>query len=133
MDTWYSKIKSEVVTQIEYMLKTRTDAPYPSLKITTVSQTVAPSEFPTLYLRSELVETGQDLDNATINAVNNTVIVQVWTNKGQTECEGILNATIAELKRMRYNIPAFPVVVTDSGISWGTIRARRIIGAADTL
>ena len=113
MDTWYNKIKSEVVTQIEYMLKTRTDAPYPTLKITTV--------------------TGQDLDNATINAVNNTVIVQVWTNKGQTECEGILNATIAELKRMRYNIPAFPVVVTDSGISWGTIRARRIIGAADTL
>lgn len=133
-ETWFSKIEGQVVTQVSYMLKYRDKAPYPDLNVTSVSQTAMPATFPTLYIHElEPVERGQDLDNVSVNAVLHTMELQVWSNKGQTDCKSILTAAIAEMKRMRYNIITFPTVQTANGISWGAIRARRMIGAGDKL
>lgn len=131
-ELWFTQLESKVFSQIEYMLKSRADAPFPDLKCTTVSQTAMPAHFPTMYIHElEPVERGQDLNNTTVNAVLHTVEIQVWTNKGQSNCKGILAKAIHELKRLRYNIIMFPKVSTNNGISWGAIRARRMVGAGD--
>lgn len=133
-ETWFSKIEGKVITQVQYMLQSRAEAPYPTLKVTSVNQASTPAVFPTMYIHElEPVERGQDLDNVTLNAVLHTMEIQVWTDKGQSECRGILAATINEMKRLRYNIVMFPTIKTDSGISWGVIRARRVVGANDIL
>lgn len=133
-ETWYSKIESQVISQVEYMLKGRVDAPYPNLNITSKNQETKPASLPTMYIHElEPVERGQDLDNASINAVLHTMEIQVWTNVSQNECKSILTAAISELKRMRYNIIMLPTVKTNDGLAWGVFRARRMIGANDTL
>lgn len=133
-ETWYSKIESQVISQVEYMLKSRVDAPYPNLNITSKNQETKPASLPTMYIHElEPVERGQDLDNVAINAVLHTMEVQVWTNVSQNECKAILTAAITELKRLRYNIIMLPTVKTDDGLAWGAFRARRMIGANDTL
>lgn len=132
-ETWYSKIESQVISQVEYMLKGRVDAPYPNLNITSKNQETKPASLPTMYIHElEPIERGQDLDNSSINAVLHTMEIQVWTNVSQSECKSILTAAITELKRMRYSIIMLPTVKTYDGLSWGVMRARRIIGANDT-
>jgi len=133
-ETWYSKIESTVISQVEYMLKSRADAPYPNLNITSKNQETKPASLPTMYIHElEPVERGQDLDNATVNAVLHTMEIQVWTNASQNECKSILTAAITELKRMRYSIIMFPTVKTNDSLAWGVFRARRMVGAGDIL
>ena len=133
-ETWYSKIESTVISQVEYMLKDRADAPYPNLNITSKNQETKPASLPTMYIHElDPVERGQDLDNVTVNAIMHTMEVQVWTNESQSSCKAILTAAITELKRMRYNIIMFPTVKTNDGLAWGVFRARRMIGAGDKL
>lgn len=132
-DLWYTQLESKVFSQIEYMLKNREDAPFPNLTCTSVNENPNEADFPCLFLHElDPVERGNDLDNATVNAVMHTIEVQVWTNEGQTSCKNIINSAVLELKRLRYNIIMLPAVKTSSGISWGVCRARRIVGANDT-
>lgn len=133
MDNWFAEIESKVFTQVSYMLAERPDAPYPDLKCTTVSQNTVVN-FPTLYLHElQPVETGNDLDNVTVNAVLSTIEIQVWSNESEKHCKDILTAAIMEMKRLRYNVTMFPNVTTDSKIAWGVARFRRTVGAGDTL
>lgn len=133
-ETWYSKIEGEVFTQVSYMLTGRADAPFPSLHCTSVNEAINPAKLPCLFLHElNPIETGQDLDNVTVNAIMHSVEIQVWSNNGQTECKSILTAATTEMKRLRYNIVMFPTIKTENGISWGVLRARRVIGAGDKL
>lgn len=133
-ELWFTQLESMIYSQIEYMLKVRADAPYPTLNCTTVNQNTMPTQLPTLYIHElNPVEKGQDLDNASVNAVLHTMEIQVWTDKGQSDCKNILAAALVEMKRLRYDIIMLPMVETRNGISWGTMRARRLIGANDTL
>lgn len=130
-DDWFSKIESNVFTQIEYMLASRKDAPFPKLKCTTVSQNEI-TYFPTLYLHElQPVEAGMDLTNESVNAVLSTIEIQVWTNTKELDCKNILSAAILEMKQMGFNVTMFPSITTDSKIRWGVARFRRMIGAGD--
>lgn len=132
-ETWFSKLESKVFSQVEYMLATRTDAPFPNMKCTTVSQNEV-TTFPTLYLHElQPVEAGMDLTNETVNAVLSTIEIQVWTNTTELDCKNILAAAIVEMKRMGFNVTMFPSITTNSKIRWGVARFRRMVGAADDL
>ena len=132
-EDWFSKIESEVFTQVSYMLSERKDAPFPKLKCTSVSQNEITS-FPTLYLHElQPVEAGMDLTNESVNAVLCTIEIQVWTNTTELDCKNILTAAILEMKRLGFNVTMFPSVTTDSKIRWGVARFRRMIGNGDTI
>ena len=132
MDNWFAEIESKVFTQIEYMLVSRQDAPYPDLKCTTVSQNTVVN-FTTLYLHElQPVEAGNDLVNVSVNAVLSTIEIQVWANTTEKDCKDILTAAILEMKRLGFNVTMFPNVQTDSKIAWGVARFRRMIGAGDS-
>ena len=130
-ERWFSKIESNVFTQVEYMLALRKEAPYPKMKCTTVSQTTI-NNFPTLYLHElQPVESGMDLTNESVNAVLCTIEIQVWSNKSEKECKDILADATLEMKRMGFNVTMFPTPITDNKIAWGAARFRRMIGAGD--
>lgn len=132
-DNWFSEIESKVFTQLEYMLASRKDAPFPKLKCTTVSQNEI-TYFPTLYLHElQPIEEGMDLTNKTVNAVLSTIEIQVWTNTNELDCKNILTAAILEMKRLGFNVTMFPSITTDSKIRWGVARFRRMIGSCDEI
>lgn len=130
MDDWYSQIQSKVFTQVQYMLKKT----YPSLKCTTKNESETPASFPTLYLHElQPLEVGQDLTNTSVNGIRCTIEIQVWTNTTEEDCRKILNSAVTEMKQMRFNISAMPIVQTKDKIAWGVIRATRIIGNSDDI
>ena len=130
-ETWFSKIEGMVVTQLSYMLKERDNAPYPDMKITSVNQSPTPATFPTMYVHEEQMERGQDLYNASVNAVISTVDLNIWTNRGQSVCKEMVAAAIVEMKRLGYDIVSDQGIVTGGDVSHGILRTRRIIGAND--
>lgn len=130
---WFANIEESVLTQLDYMLAQRTDAPYPSLVVTSANQNQV-TAFPTLYIHElSPVEAGNDLNNQTINAVLETIEIQIWTNETEAECRQLMSAAIVEMKRMRFNCTAFPNIQTDNKIAFGIARFRRMIGSGDTL
>ncbi len=132
-DNWFAEIESNVFTQVSYMLAEKTDAPYPDLNCTTVSQNTV-VHFPTLYLHElQPVEAGNDLLNESVNAVLSTIEIQVWANTTEKDCKDIITAAVLEMKRLGYNVTMFPSVQTDSKIAWGVARFRRMVGSCDSL
>ena len=130
---WFANIEESVLTQLDYMLAQRTDAPYPNLVVTSANQNQV-TAFPTLYIHElSPVEAGNDLNNQTINAVLETIEIQIWTNETEAECRQLMSAAILEMKRMRFNCTAFPNIQTDNKIAFGIARFRRMIGSGDTL
>ena len=132
-EDWFSKIEESVLTQLDYMLAQRADAPFPNLVVTSANQNQV-TAFPTLYIHELTpVETGNDLENQTINAVIETIEIQIWTNETEEECRRLMSAAIIEMKRMRFDCTAFPSIQTYNKIAFGIARFRRIIGSGDTL
>lgn len=130
MDDWFSQIQSKVFTQVQYMLKKS----YPTLTCTTKNEHETPATFPTLYLHElQPMEVGQDLTNTTVNGIRCTIEIQVWTNTTEEDCRKILNSAVIEMKRLKFNISAMPLVELKSKIAWGVIRATRIIGNSDDI
>lgn len=128
MSNWYSAIEATVFTQIKYMLLKE----YPTLNCTATSETTTPAKFPTLYLHEEQEETGQDLTNETINAVESTISIRVWTDTTESDCRAILTSATEELKRFHYNVKNLPTTKLSNKIAYGEIMAKRIIGGGDT-
>lgn len=131
MSEWYSGIEATVFTQLEYMLTIRDKAPFPKLNCRTTSETITPAKFPTLYLHETQEELGEDLTNETVNAVNSTLYVRVWTNTSEQDCKDILVKATEELKRLHYNVRNLPTTQLTDKIAYGEIMARRVIGNAD--
>lgn len=130
MDDWYSQIQSKVFTQVQYMLKKS----YSTLNCTTKNESETPATFPTLYLHElQPLEIGQDVTNESVNAIRCTIEIQVWTNTTEQDCRKILNSAVTEMKRLRFNISALPMVQTSEKISMGVIRASRVIGKGDDI
>jgi len=132
-EAWFSEIESTILTNLSYMLTERQDAPFPNLVVTSTNQNQV-TAFPTLYIHELTpVEAGNDLNNQTINAVLETIEIQIWTNDTEAECRQLMSAAIVEMKRMRFNCTAFPNIQTDNKIAFGIARFRRMIGSGDTL
>lgn len=128
-DNWFKSIEPKVFTQIQYMLKKK----YPKLACRTTSETITPAYFPTLYLHETQTETGQDLTNESVNAVNSTIYIRVWTDTTEADCKNILVDATLELKRFNYNVKNLPSTKINDKIAFGEIMANRIIGAGDTI
>lgn len=135
-DTWYSEIESNILTQIQYVLTEKLDAPFPELNCTTSSQNdtiEGVAVFPTLYIHLlPPVEMGNDLENVSVNAVRATFDFQVYSNKSEDECMKILSQCIAEMKRLHFNVPMFPDPQTNDKKYFAIARFSRVIGSGDS-
>lgn len=135
-ETWFSEIESTIFTTLEYKLALAEDAPYPELNCTTSSQNESlenVADFPTLYVHLlPLVVIGNDLENTTINAVNATVELQVYSDKSENQCRKIMTDAIMELKKLHFNVPMLPDPQTSDKKYFAIARCSRVIGNGDT-
>lgn len=126
----FSQILSKVFTQVSYMLKKE----YKNLNCTTKGENIGKAEFPTLYMRElQAIETGQDLENATINAIICTIEIQVYTKNDEALCKKIMYDAVSEMKRFLFDATAMPIIETQDTVTMGFARFRRLVGSGDQL
>ena len=131
MDNWFSELESKLFTRIKYELS----KDYPNLCCTTASASDMPAKFPTLYFHElQPVETGEDLEGKTVNALYETIEMQVFSNQSEKECKEIMTSAISVMKSMSFQIAMFPSPQTrNDRISFAITRCRRIIAQGDTI
>ena len=131
-DLWFSELESKLFTRIKYELTTKPEAPFPQLNCTTVSNSDTPTKFPTLYFHElEPVERGADLEGKTVNAVMETIEMQVYSNQSEKECKEIISEAIGIMKDLSFGITMFPNPQTRNKISFAIARCRRMIAHGD--
>lgn len=129
---WYSKIQDKVFTVMSTRMKKALKKSFPGTNYTTSSWNEDDPVFPTWCLRRlSWVEVGNDLENTSVNAVNVTFEVKVFT-KDESSCEEILAETISQFKALRFNVVMMPIIERNMRNYYnGAIRATRIIGGGD--
>lgn len=135
MASWYAELEGKIFTRIKYELAQKSGAKYPSLNCTTTSRAESPTQFPTMYLHElQPVEIGADLVGKTVNAVQETIEIQVYSNQSEKECKTIISDAIDEMKQMSFTVTMFPQTLTRSDrVCVSTARLRRLIGSGDIL
>lgn len=135
-DTWFSEIESTIFTVLQYNLVEREDAPFPSLNCTTSSQNESlenVSDFPTMYVHLlPAVSIGDDLEQASVNAINATFQIEVYSNKSESQCIKIMNAVIDEMNKLHFRVPSLPDAQTVDKKYYAIARFNRVIGSGDT-
>lgn len=129
-ELWWSEIGSRLFT----IFKTRLQKQY-SAKCTMNEKQIIERDFPVVYFHElEQVEMGNDLDNISVNAINETIQIQVYA-KNADDCRNLTAESVSQMKRLRFNIPAMPIYSQseDGRIFLSVFRARRVIGGGDNL
>lgn len=123
--TIFTKIKSEGLK----LLKDK----YPKINFTTSSVNMGSPIFPTVYVH-ELAgrEIGQDLTNKTINAVVESLQVEVITDTSQSDCKYIASVIGSLFKSLSFSVDSFPSFENGSSYYRTVMRVSRTFGQADT-
>lgn len=131
MDKWFAELESKLFTRIKYELAKE----YPNLNCTTASASDTPVKFPTLYFHElQPIEAGADLEGNTVNAVMETIEMQVFSKKSEKECKDIMVSALSIMKDMSFQIAMFPSPQTrNDKVSFAITRCRRLIGQSDIL
>lgn len=128
---WYAELESRLFT----IFRTRLAAKIYNVKCTTKDQQIIERNFPMVYFHElEQMEIGNDLDNTSINAVNETIQIQVYA-KNDEDCRNITTESVVQMKKLRFNINAMPIYThsEDGRISLSVFRATRVYGGGDNL
>lgn len=130
-ETWFSQIESKYRSYFSTRMKKA--LPDYSFNFPTGEMNSTPTKFPTVYFHEVLqTETGNDLDNVGINAVNETIEINVYTNGNMSENRDITAVAVVLMKQLRFNMISAPVYTTEGeNIRRSVSRFRRIIGADD--
>lgn len=131
-DKWFSQLESRIFTLVSYRVKKALSTKYPKIKYTAEGQSDSSPHFPTWYMHEiQNVETGQDLENSEINAVMQSIEIIVYA-KDKKEAKEIMTESVVQMKALRYNVVAMPIITTDGNVYSNIARFRRIIGAGDS-
>lgn len=124
--TIYSIVKAKATEQLKDK--------YPTLNVTDKGESDQPAVFPTIYIH-ELpgMELGQDLEGQTINAVRETIQVDVTSNKNYSECRKIMPKITDIYKQMRFSVAGTPQYSVNGGTYICNMRFSRVFGAGDTI
>lgn len=134
-ETWYAKIESYILTILKYELVQKTSAPYPNLTCTTSNQEESlelVGDFPTMYVHMLApYEVGRDLTNVTVNGINCTFELTVYSDKSEKECRNIITAGIQQMKKLHFNVETFPDPRTSDKKYIAITRLNRVIASGD--
>lgn len=129
-ELWFSKLEFVLFTHFQEKVKRILGSESDGVFFTTESNNDIPSRFPTIHFEElPASERGMDLDNVTVNAVNETIQVFVYA-KSEDETRRLMNACVTAMKQLRFNA-VFPRFDRTHDISHGVARFRRVIGAGD--
>lgn len=122
----YSKVKASATK----VLKTK----FPKIYFTTSNMNKGEPIYPTVYIH-ELpgTEMGADLNGQDINAVMETIQVEVISDTSQEDVSYITKVIAGIFKKMRFQVLSMPEFDNGSTYYRKIMRCRRVIGNADTL
>lgn len=133
MIDWFLQIKSKVYTIIKTRLTKKFKTKYKTLDFTMKDVLDIPARLPMVHIHELIgMESAQDLRSDFVSAVLETIQISVYS-KTQDECEEILGEAALQMKRLRFEISAMPVYMSDRNIVQGIARFRKMIGCNDTL
>ena len=134
-ETWYDKIESYILTILKYELVQKLSAPFPKLTCTTSNQEESlelVGDFPTMYVHMlPPYEVGRDLANVTVNGINCTLELTVYSDKSEKECRQIITAGIQQMKKLHFNVETFPDPRTSDKKYIAITRLNRVIASGD--
>lgn len=124
--TIFSIVKSKTLTELK--------SKYPNIFVTDKGKTTGKAVFPTVYIQEMSgSERGADLEGRSINAVLETIQVDVTTNTSRADANKVM-ATVSDIfKQMRFTVQSMPTFEYNGETYRRTARFQRIIGANDRL
>lgn len=130
---WFTEIESKYRSYFTTRMKK--SLPDYNFNFPTEETNNTPTKFPTVFFHEiSQVETGNDLENDGVNAVMETIEVQVITNDTLAENRDITATAAVLMKQMRFSMISAPVCLQEGeNIRRSISRYRRIIGADDSV
>ena len=128
-EAWFSKVEPYIFT----MFKKRMRNKFSHVSYTTDNSEVTEKKFPCVYFHElEQLETGRDLDNDLVNAIVETIQIQVFSNDAERNKE-LMTESVLQMKRMRFNVTSMPIYTSenDHTMYMSVARFRRTIGGGD--
>lgn len=130
---WWSEIESKYRSY--FMTRMRKALPDYKFNFPTEADNSTPTRFPTVYFHEiAQSETGGDLENSGINAVMETIEIQVVTEDTLAENKDITATAAVLMKQLRFSATSLPVYLKEGeNLRRSVARYRRIIGADDSI
>ena len=133
-NSWVMVLDSTFYTILDTKLDKKFKSTYPDLYITKALGNLPESKFPTVYIHAlPFSEAMSDLDGTSVNAVNVSYQIDVYSNKSQNDANKIMTEVINIVKSMRFSVNAFPEFSLSGGVYREVMRCTRLIGSGDTL
>lgn len=124
--TIFSIVKSKTLTELK--------SKYPDIFVTDKGKTTGKAVFPTVYIKEMSgSERGADLEGRSINAVLETIQVDVTTNTSRADVNRVMSTVASIFKQMCFTVQSMPDFNYDGETYRKTARFQRIIGANDRL
>lgn len=137
---WVFDLETNIFSNVTTIAKAKLQKKYKRMNFDAAFTTVEKNldkdpVFPTIYIHEMPgLERGADLEGTSVNAVQETIQVDVITNTKQSDAKGIMAILADAFKQMRFQITAMPEFKNDSEKNFRSVaRFRRIIGANDRL
>ena len=127
-------IETIVFSRVKAILTSKLKTKYPDISFTTSDKVKDKPKFPNVYIHMlGSQETGEDLENNTINGVLATFQIETTDNETQTRAKEVMDEVIKVMKSMRFSIISMPEFQNTDTAYRRVARCRRIIGNLDTL
>ena len=133
-ELWFAELSGLITTHFKARIKSLIPIElFRKLKITTSNSDIAPTELPAIWLEEVgSIETGENLDNTSVNAVIETVQITVFHNGQMKDVKKLMNASVLAMKQMRFGAIMTPIYTTTHEMKTGVARFRRLIGEGDS-
>ena len=133
----FDMLESKIYTIIKTKVNKAMSIKYPTISFANEPSNTEPV-FPNVFFQQlQPVETGQDIEGSNINAILDTVQIQVTTNTSKADAKSVAWACVDALKSIRYNVVGMPLysiqIKESTRIHTYSLRASRVIGAGDLI
>lgn len=131
---WEDDLENTIFTIVKKKVKDSIGAKYPDLNFTTSDVNSGKTLFPTVYLHEiGASEQSRTLDNRAVNAVNEVIRIEVYTNKSQKEAKAVMAEVKKVMKSMRFTITQMPEFNNNATVYRSIMQCTRYIASGDTL
>lgn len=122
---------SRIFTIFKTKLKQIYGEKYPALSFSDEINNEEPS-YPNVYVTSVgKGERGMALDNVNVNAVQDTIQIQVTSNASKNEAKEIAWGCVDILKQLKYTVSGLPLPSIRNSVYTFSITATRVIGQGE--
>ena len=131
-ENWFLNLKAILFTHFEKKVRDTLNGEFPNIFFTIEDSNTEPTKLPTvLFAELTPLETGNNLDNTSVNAIWETIQVTVYSNQ-RSDVKKIMGACITAMKSLRFNATGFPIYETNHDIKFGVARFRRLVAERDS-